>query len=167
MLIKHLGWAVQIVATLLVGAVVYLIPLPSIAAQKRSLVDKLALFPLTADLSKPYFRNLTQENQAELKEASIPGPHGNNLAGVLLKKEGSKYIYLVNHGNGGDLSQLLNFARIVASTGQSVFLYDYEGYGRSQGTAKLANLVPDGCCVFDYLVQELGYRPDQIIVYDE
>ena len=103
--------------------------------------------------------------KVETREMMIPGPGGHKLAGLLIKTPASKYIYLVSHGNAGNLGFRLGLASFIVASGQSVFLYDYEGYGESQGEAKLANLIPDGVCVFDYLVGPLGYKPDQVILY--
>jgi pimeloyl-ACP methyl ester carboxylesterase len=142
-------------------------PVATVAAQKQSLVDKLALFPLKSDQNRSYLKNLSPEYEEISEEVSIPGPHGNKLDGLLISKPDSKFIYLVNHGNGGNLGHLVRLASLLASTGQSVLIYDYEGYGRSEGVAKLANLTPDGCSAFDYLVNTKNYKPEQIILYGE
>ena len=74
---------------------------------------------------------------------------------------------MVSHGNAGNLGFRLGLASFIVASGQSVFLYDYEGYGESQGEAKLANLIPDAVCAFDYIVGPLGYKTDEVILYGE
>jgi fermentation-respiration switch protein FrsA (DUF1100 family) len=129
--------------------------------------DKIALFPMQNTEWKTFLKEMPAKLQVETKELTIPGPGGKKLSGLLVKKPGSKYIYLVSHGNAGNLGYRLGLASFIVATGQSVFLYDYQGYGESQGEAKLVNLIPDGLCTFDYLVGPLGYKPDQVILYGE
>jgi len=141
--------------------------LPASAAEKRTLGDRLALFPLQDNDWKADLKDLAPELQADIQEVAIPGPHGNILDGLLMKKPGAKYIYMISHGNGGNMGDQLHFASNILATGQSAFLYDYEGYGDSRGIAKLANLVPDGCSAFDYLTNQAGYKAEQVILYGE
>jgi pimeloyl-ACP methyl ester carboxylesterase len=129
--------------------------------------DKIALYPMQNTEWKAFLKEMPAKLQVETKELMIPGPQGHKLAGLLIKKPGSKYIYLVSHGNAGNLGYRLGLASFIVASGQSVFLYDYQGYGESQGLAKLANLIPDGLSAFDYLVGPLGYKPDQVILYGE
>ena len=40
---------------------------------------------------------------------------------------------LVCHGNGGNISHRLDLALVLRRCGAGVFLFDYRGYGRSEG----------------------------------
>src|SRR3989442_14062605 len=42
-------------------------------------------------------------------------------------------IYLLCHGNAGNISHRLEHIAAMLETGASVFVFDYRGYGRSQG----------------------------------
>ena len=42
-------------------------------------------------------------------------------------------VFLVCHGNGGNISHRLDLAQLLLQTGTSVLLFDYRGYGRSTG----------------------------------
>jgi fermentation-respiration switch protein FrsA (DUF1100 family) len=129
--------------------------------------DKLALFPMKNTDWKPYLPEMATKLKVQTKELFIPGPHQSKLAALLVTRPGSKYIYLVSHGNGGNLGFRVALAAFLVATGQSVFLYDYEGYGESSGEARLDNLTPDGLAAYDYLVGAGGYKPEQIILYGE
>ena len=129
--------------------------------------DRLALFPMQDAQWREFLPEMGPRLHLETKEVVIPGPHNSKLAGLLIKKPGAKYIYFVSHGNGGNLGYRLNLAAYLTATGQSVFMYDYEGFGSSTGSASLANLVPDALSAYDYLTTKEGYKPDQIILYGE
>src|SRR5208282_6212610 len=45
----------------------------------------------------------------------------------------SKFVFLVCHGNGGNISHRLQLYQTLLVAGGSVFAFDYRGYGRSQG----------------------------------
>jgi hypothetical protein len=42
-------------------------------------------------------------------------------------------VFLVAHGNGGNISHRLGLAAVLLRTGANVLLFDYRGYGRSDG----------------------------------
>ena len=43
------------------------------------------------------------------------------------------YTFLVCHGNGGNISHRLGVAKMLHQMGAAVLLFDYRGYGRSEG----------------------------------
>jgi len=134
--------------------------------------DKIVLFPFQDTSWKVHVPELkeklaTAKVKIESKEQLIPGPNGKQLSTLLITRPDAKYIYLISHGNAGNLGHRLALAAFIIASGQSVFMYDYEGYGESQGEAKLANLIPDGVAAFDYLTKTMAYKPEQIILYGE
>ncbi|MBS1990144.1 MAG: alpha/beta hydrolase [Cyanobacteria bacterium SZAS LIN-3] len=134
--------------------------------------DKIVLFPMQDTEWKKYLPDLKEKMasakvKVEAKELAVPGPGGKAISALLLTRPDAKYVYLVSHGNAGNLGHRIGLGAFILSSGQSVILYDYEGYGESKGEAKLANLIPDGVSVYDYAVKQLGYKPEQIILYGE
>ena len=51
--------------------------------------------------------------------------------------------------------------------GNSVFLYDYEGYGKSLGQPTVSDICDDATGAFDYLVETEKVNPHNIVVYGE
>lgn len=82
-------------------------------------------------------------------------------------KGGQGPVILVSHGSMGNISSRVNLAKALLSTGSSVLLYDYEGYGLSSGQPSLQALCIDGTKFYDYLVQEKKYDPSRIVLYGE
>jgi fermentation-respiration switch protein FrsA (DUF1100 family) len=75
-------------------------------------------------------------------------------------------IYL--HGNGGNLSHVGWLGEKLAHLGFDVFLFDYRGYGRSEGTITgEADLYADADAAYDYVVNHLGVSPKQVVLYGQ
>lgn len=74
-------------------------------------------------------------------------------------------VYLFCHGNAGNISHRLENVRLLLDRGLQVFIFDYRGYGRSTGWPSEAGIYRDGLAAYDYLVQQAGIPPDDIIAF--
>jgi pimeloyl-ACP methyl ester carboxylesterase len=72
------------------------------------------------------------------------------------------------HGNGGNLSGGVWIAERLAMNCFDVLIFDYRGYGRSDGqmTDERA-LFADADAAYDYLVRERQVRPSQLALYGQ
>lgn len=81
-----------------------------------------------------------------------------------LTKAGGVLLYL--HGNGSNISANLNHGLRFYNLGLSVFLIDYRGFGKSTGKfPSELQVYQDTEISFNYLVQEKGIAPENIIIY--
>ena len=71
------------------------------------------------------------------------------------------------HGNGGNLSYRADTASELARRGISTVLFDYRGYGRSEGKPTEHGLYKDSLAAWDYAIKELKAEPHEIILYGE
>lgn len=71
------------------------------------------------------------------------------------------------HGNAGNVSMRAEIAAQFAARGVSVFLFDYRGYGRSEGTATERRLMIDSLAAFDFVRENLEDDPRSIVLYGE
>jgi hypothetical protein len=72
------------------------------------------------------------------------------------------------HGNGGNLSNVAWVAEILSKRGFDTLVFDYRGYGRSEG--KLTDewgLYADADAVYDHLVRERGAPPEKLVLYGQ
>ncbi len=70
------------------------------------------------------------------------------------------------HGNGGNITSVGWLGQRFAKHGFNVLLFDYRGYGASDGVvADESGLYADGDSAVAYLVNNEGVRPEQIILY--
>ncbi len=73
---------------------------------------------------------------------------------------------LVCHGNAGNISHRLELCRALLDTGVSVFVFDYRGYGRSQGRPSEEGTYRDGQAAHQWL-QQKGFSGTNIIAFGE
>ena len=72
---------------------------------------------------------------------------------------------LYSHGNAGNIAGRVSIARLlVDQLGVGVFLYDYRGYGQSDGTPSEAGLVSDAVAARTALLRE-GVAPADIVYF--
>jgi len=99
------------------------------------------------------------------EEALFQTPSGQTLHGWFFRKPGAHYTMLIHHGQTGNLAISLGLVATLLYCGNSAFIYDYEGYGRSTGSPSNAALCADGEVAFDYLVHTLHVEPANIVEY--
>jgi fermentation-respiration switch protein FrsA (DUF1100 family) len=78
----------------------------------------------------------------------------------------SSLAVLLCHGNAGNISHRLEMAQALLSTGVSVFLFDYRGYGRSKGRPSEMGTYRDGEAAFHWLERK-GFAGKDIVAYGE
>lgn len=72
---------------------------------------------------------------------------------------------LYSHGNAGNIADRLAIARLLADElGVGLFLYDYRGYGRSEGAPSEAGLVRDALGARAALLRE-GVAPGDVVYF--
>ncbi|MFX5718508.1 hypothetical protein ABTE23_21015, partial [Acinetobacter baumannii] len=59
--------------------------------------------------------------------------NGNKLHGWFYQVAGAKHVIMWSHGMGANISYGRSFYNLFIKNGNSVFAYDYQGYGRSEG----------------------------------
>ena len=77
---------------------------------------------------------------------------------------GTRMTLLWFHGNAGNLSHRYEMIRMLIGIPVQIFIIDYRGYGRSEGSPSEAGLYEDARAAWSYLTSERGISPDRIIV---
>jgi fermentation-respiration switch protein FrsA (DUF1100 family) len=75
-------------------------------------------------------------------------------------------VVLVCHGNGGNISHRLELCRLLLELGVGVFVFDYRGYGRSEGKPDEAGTYLDAQAAHHWL-QQKGFAPADILALGE
>ena len=75
-------------------------------------------------------------------------------------------VYLLCHGNAGNISHRLEHVAALLETGASVFIFDYRGYGRSEGRPSEEGTYLDGQAAHQW-VRQRGFAAANIIVLGE
>ena len=89
---------------------------------------------------------------------------GVRLHAFYLHRPGANRVVLMFHGNFGNATQRLPFARDIAALGTSVLVLDYRGYGYSEGTPTEAGVYRDARAAWLHLTSARGYAPDRVVV---
>lgn len=76
------------------------------------------------------------------------------------------YCFLVCHGNGGNIGHRLGLAAALLRTGASVLLFDYRGYGRSEGRPSEEGTYRDAQACHRWL-RDKGFAADRILAFGE
>lgn len=91
---------------------------------------------------------------------------GEQLAGWFIPAQNQERgVVLFLHGNAGNISTEVDTLEIFFRLGLTAFAIDYRGYGHSSGLPDEQGTYRDAEAAWDYLVDERGYRPDQIVIY--
>ncbi len=87
------------------------------------------------------------------------------LHGWFLPAAQARGVLLFCHGNAGNISHRLDSLRIFHELGVGILIFDYRGYGRSQGRPTEAGTYRDAEAAWQYLVRERHVEPGRIILF--
>jgi len=68
------------------------------------------------------------------------------------------------HGNAGNIADRVDNAKLLHGRGLSLFMVDYRGYGKSEGSPSEKGINKDGQAAYDYLLSR-GVAPENLIVF--
>jgi fermentation-respiration switch protein FrsA (DUF1100 family) len=81
---------------------------------------------------------------------------------------GSQVALLYCHGNAGNLEGRARAVReLWEALGASVFIFDYPGFGQSEGQPSEAGCYAAADAAYDWLVGRQGVPPDRLVLYGE
>ncbi|MBI2619775.1 MAG: alpha/beta hydrolase [Ignavibacteriales bacterium] len=69
------------------------------------------------------------------------------------------------HGNAGNLSHRGEILRRLHASGFNVFIFDYRGYGKSEGSPDEEGVYKDGLAAFDYVSGLSGIDRSSIVLF--
>lgn len=88
------------------------------------------------------------------------------LNGWFVPSKDAKYTVLFCHGNAGNISHRIEKLKFFNELGCNVFIFDYEGYGKSHGKPSETILYRDARAAYEYLLSR-GIAQAQVIGYGE
>jgi len=74
-------------------------------------------------------------------------------------------VFLHCHGNAGNITHRASLVTGLIGAGLSVLIFDYRGYGRSEGSPDEAGVYADARAAWDHLVGSEGVDPSRIVVH--
>ncbi len=101
----------------------------------------------------------------EYTEINFRTKDGINISGWYIPAYKEKGVLLFCHGNAGNISHRLDSIKIFNSLNLSVLIFDYRGYGRSNGKPSESGTYLDAEAAWDYLVDVKQKSPEKIILF--
>lgn len=74
-------------------------------------------------------------------------------------------VVILCHGNAGNISHRLDTMHLFHRLGHDFFLFDYRGYGKSQGKPSEKGTYLDAEAAWDYVTRERGIDPERIVLF--
>lgn len=121
----------------------------------------LVYVPMRALAESPASRAMPFE------EATLTACDGTRLSAWFIPAPRPAGVVLFCHGNAGNTSHRLDVAAFFRAIGLSTLLFDYRGYGRSEGTPTEQGTYRDADAAWGYLVNDRKVPPRQIIAWGE
>ena len=90
---------------------------------------------------------------------------GLNLSGWYIPAKDSKLTLLFCHGNGGNMAHRLDSINIFQNLGLNCFIFDYRGYGDSQGKPSEEGTYMDAMAAYKWLIEEKKIPAKDIIIF--
>ena len=87
------------------------------------------------------------------------------LTGWFIPSDSSIGVILFCHGNAGNMSHRLDSIQIFHRLDLGIFIFDYRGYGQSEGKPSEIGTYRDVEAGWNYLVEERQIKPNTIIIF--
>ena len=100
-----------------------------------------------------------------LRDCWVTAEDGVKLHGWFAPAESSKATLVISHGNAGNISHRYLLMRSLVRHKFNVLMYDYRGYGRSEGTPTEEGVYEDGRAFFDYALTLPEVNPQRVILW--
>ncbi len=125
--------------------------------------DRLFYYPDRVDRGTPADLGLAFE------DVSFSAPNGPLLHGWFLPAPDrpSRGTVLHLHGNAGNVGGHVAFVAWLPAAGYDLLVFDYRGFGRSQGRTTREGTVQDAHAALDYLRTRRDVRSDRIAVFGQ
>lgn len=121
--------------------------------------NQLLFMPSSGMMQTPQSVGLTAE------DAWMETEDGVTIHGWYFPHDDSEFVVVLSHGNAGNISGRIAIAETLLNSGASVLMYDYRGYGQSEGRPSEKGLYKDIEAVVETLKADFGYSEGQIVMY--
>jgi len=101
----------------------------------------------------------------DFESVALTTADGLKLAGWHIPAENPRLTVLFCHGNGGNMMHRLDSINIFYNLGLSCFIFDYRGYGSSEGKPSEEGTYLDAAAAYKWLREEKKLPPEDIIIF--
>ncbi|MDG1898165.1 MAG: alpha/beta hydrolase [Fuerstiella sp.] len=122
-------------------------------------ISQACLRPMKGDFRRPDEVGLTAS------EVHFANAGGHRLRAWFFPVKNARQSVLFCMGNTGNISLMLPYAKILQQGGFDVLLFDYQGFGESEGVPSVGALLGDCLVAFDFLQTHTQRAPEDIGVF--
>jgi len=109
---------------------------------------------------------IASDNHLLIPSKNSTNTHSKNkIVAQYLENPLAEYTIIYSHGNAVDIGGLQHLIQNFYQHGYSIIVYDYSGYGHSEGIASEQQVYHDAQAVYDYLITNKKLQAEQIISY--
>lgn len=101
----------------------------------------------------------------DYEDVYVQSGDGPRIHAWFVPAKNARYTLLFCHGNAGNISHRLESLLIFHRLGLSSLIFDYAGYGLSEGAPSEAQTYRDAEAAWRYLVEERGMQPQSIVIF--
>jgi hypothetical protein len=101
------------------------------------------------------------------EDVTLTTSDGLKLGAWYVPAEGAAGTVIFCHGNAGNIANRLDIIALLHRAGVNVLIFDYRGYGRSEGKPSEAGTYADAEAAWAYLVDQRDQKPDRIVIHGE
>lgn len=103
-----------------------------------------------------------------IEDAFFEAADGTRLHGWYLEHQSPVATILYAHGNAGHLAHRAEILRVLSKrVGARVMIFDYRGYGRSEGSPDEAGILQDARAARAWLAERAGMEPTDLVLLGE
>lgn len=130
-------------------------------ARPANFLDRLFVFHPDPWIERDWARI----SRVPLEDVWFTSEDGTRLFGWYVASRRSRAVMLWCHGNAGNMIHRLENLAALYESGLSVFLFDYRGYGRSEGMPTEKGLYQDARAAYQYLIDFRHIEPARLVVF--
>ncbi len=119
----------------------------------------MVFFPIREVLENPRQWGLEYEQVAITTQDKL------QLSAWYIPSDKSEYVFVFFHGNAGNMSHRRETVENFHELGVSVLIFDYRGYGESEGKISETGLYLDAQAVWQYLTEIRKIDSNKIIIF--
>lgn len=105
------------------------------------------------------------ELELVFEEVSFKSSDGVKLHGWYIPATNAELTILFCHGNGGNIMHRLDSINLFYDLGVNCFIFDYRGYGKSEGVPSEEGTYQDVKAAYEWLTKEKKIKSEQIILF--
>jgi fermentation-respiration switch protein FrsA (DUF1100 family) len=99
------------------------------------------------------------------EDAWFEADDGTRLHGWYIPHESPRAVVLYSHGNAGNITHRAAILDVLHNrVGVSVLIFDYRGYGRSEGKPDETGIIADARAARDWLAGQEGIAPEDVVL---